>query len=155
MKAVFVTRRLAFGSGITKWRDVEQLRKLGITHVINLRRNIHDEKVRRFKSLWLPFKDDKLPRPRWFYKSALNFYQRAMRIRNAKVFVMCRLGICRSASLAYFLLRASGMSEKLAWTHVSDARPWATLCRAYRDSGEDYLRSCRTTGVCFWFLRAF
>jgi hypothetical protein len=30
----FVTKQLAFGSGITKWRDVEQLRKLGITHVI-------------------------------------------------------------------------------------------------------------------------
>jgi hypothetical protein len=68
MKAVFVTKRLAFGSGITKWRDVEQLERLGITHVINLRRNIHDKKVRQFECLWLPFNDDKQPRPRWFYE---------------------------------------------------------------------------------------
>ncbi len=65
MKAVFVTKRLAFGSGITKWRDVEQLHKLGITHVVNLRWNLHDKKVRQFECLWLPFKDDKKLRPRW------------------------------------------------------------------------------------------
>jgi hypothetical protein len=143
MKAVFVTKRLSFGSGITKWRDVEQLQELGITHVINFRRNIHDKKVRQFKSLWLPFRDDKEVRPRWFYKRALRFYERALRKQNTKVYVMCRLGICRSASLTYFLLRASGTNEKQAWTHVSAARPRATLCRAYRDSGEDYLHSNR------------
>jgi hypothetical protein len=140
VKAFFVTRRLAFESGITKWRHVEQLQKLGITHVINLRRNVHDKKVRQFECLWLPFKDDKKLRPRWFYRKALTFYGNSMRRPDSKVFVMCRLGICRSASLAYFLLRTSGMSEKQAWTQVSAARPWATLCRAYRDSGDDYLR---------------
>jgi protein-tyrosine phosphatase len=140
MKAVFVTKRLAFGSAITKWRDVEQLRRLGITHVINLRRNVHDKKVRQFKSLWLPFKDDKQPRPRWFYEKALTFHRRAMRDRNAKVFVMCRLGICRSASLTYFLLRSLGKTEATARQMVISARPWATVARAYRESGEEILR---------------
>ena len=139
VKAFFVTKRLAFGSGITKWRDVEQLQDLGITHVINLRRNVHDKKVRQFEWLWLPFKDDKQPRPRWFYKKALEFYRRALRDRNAKMFVMCRMGICRSASLTYFLLRASGKSEKEARRLVISARPWATVARAYRESGEEYL----------------
>jgi hypothetical protein len=61
-----------------KWRDVEHLQKVGITHVINLRRNIHNRKVRQFKSLWLPSRDDKKPRPRWFYRKAVKFYQRAI-----------------------------------------------------------------------------
>jgi protein-tyrosine phosphatase len=139
VKAFFVTRRLAFGSGITRWRHVEQLRRLGITHVINLRRNVHDKKVRQFEWLWLPFKDDKKLRPRWYYKRALSFYRRALRERNAKVFVMCRMGICRSASLAYFFLRASGKSEKKAQGGVISARPWATVARAYRESGEKYI----------------
>jgi hypothetical protein len=64
MKAVFITNCLAFCSGITKWREVEPLRELGITHVINLRCKIYDKKVRQFESLWLPFKDNKQPRPR-------------------------------------------------------------------------------------------
>jgi protein-tyrosine phosphatase len=143
VKAVFVTKRLAFGSGITKWRDVEQLRRLGITHVINLRRNVHDKKVRQFECLWLPFKDDKQPRPGWFYENASTFHRRAMRKRHTKVFVMCRLGICRSASLTYFLLRSSGTTERAARRLVVNARPWATVARSYRDSGEEFLRSTR------------
>jgi protein-tyrosine phosphatase len=140
LKACFVTEQLAFGNGITKWRHVEQLQALGITHVINLRRNVHDKKVRQFKSLWLPFRDDKQPRPRWFYKDALKFHKRALRQRGTKILVMCRMGICRSASLAYFLLRASGKSERQARKLVIGARPWAVVGRAYRESGEQYLR---------------
>jgi protein-tyrosine phosphatase len=139
MKVCFVTKRLVFGSAITKWRHVEQLQELGITHVINLRRN-GNRKVREFEWIWLPFKDDKEPRPRWFYKRALKFYQRAMHERNAKLFVMCRMGICRSASLTYFLLRASGRSKRQALRVVLRARPWATVARAYLDSSEEHLR---------------
>ncbi len=139
MKAFFVTKRLAFGSGITTWRHVEQLQELGITHVINLRRNVHDKKVRQFESLWLPFKDDKQPRPRWFYRKALNFYKRASRNRKAQLFVMCRMGVCRSASLTYFFLRASGASERHARKLVIGARSWAVIGRAYRESSEEYL----------------
>lgn len=141
VKAFFVTKRLAFGSGITRWRDVRQLQRLGITHVINLRRNIHDKKVRQFECLWLPFKDDKRHRPRWFYRKALTFYVRTMRKRNAKIFVMCRLGICRSASLTYFFLRTSGKPETAARRLVIRARPWANVARGYRVSGEKFLRT--------------
>jgi protein-tyrosine phosphatase len=141
VKAFFVTKRLAFGSGITRWRDVQQLKRLGITHVINLRCNLHDKKVRQFECLWLPFKDDKKSRPRWFYRKALTFYVRTLRQRNAKIFVMCRLGICRSASLTYFFLRASGKPETAARSLVIKARPWATVARGYQISGEKFLRT--------------
>jgi hypothetical protein len=107
MKAYFVKKRLAFGSGITNWRHVEQLEALGFTHVINLRRNRHGKKEETFKALWMPFRDDKQPRPRWFYRKAWNFYSLAMEQPDSKLFVMCRVGICRSASLTYFLLRGS------------------------------------------------
>src|ERR1700722_4281641 len=103
-------KRLAFGSGITSWRHVEQLQALGITHVINLRFNRHGKKEKSFKVLWIPFRDDKQPRPQWFYRKTWKFYPKAMKQPNSKMFRMCRVGICRSASLAYFLLRGSGMN---------------------------------------------
>src|SRR5712691_7553049 len=112
MKAYWVSRRLAFGSAITNWQHVEKLQALGFTHVINLRHGKHGKKVREFKNLWLPFRDDMQSRPRWFYGRALRFYKRAMRKPNTKVFVMCHHGLCRSASLTYFLLRgASGFTH--------------------------------------------
>jgi protein-tyrosine phosphatase len=141
MKAYFVNERLAFGSGISSWRNVEQLEKLGITHVINLRFNRHGKKEQSFKALWMPFRDDKQARPRWFYKKAWLFYSKAMERPDSKVFVMCRVGICRSASLTYFLLRGSGMNGELAQGTIVRARPTASICRAYREAGESWLAS--------------
>jgi protein-tyrosine phosphatase len=139
MRAFFVTKRLAFGSAITTWGHVEKLQALGVTHVINLRHGKHGKIIRKFKNLWLPFRDDMQSRPRWFYRRALRFYKRAMRKPNAKVFVMCHHGVCRSASLTYFLLCASGFTHSRAQNVVLRARPRAFIARAYREGGEIFL----------------
>ena len=139
MRAFRVGRQLWFGSAIRTWQDVERLKALGITHVVNLRRNKHGKKLRQFQCLRLRFRDDKQPRPKWFYRDALCFYRQAMRSSKSKVFVMCRHGICRSASLAYFLLRASGYSPSRSTAIVLRARARAIICKAYRESGERFL----------------
>jgi protein-tyrosine phosphatase len=139
VKAFFVSKRLAFGSAIKTKSHVKQLRALGITHVINLRRS-NNRKIQKFAHLWLPFKDNKKPRPQWFYKSTLKFYRKAMKHGDAKLFVMCHHGICRSASLTYFFLRKSGKSSRKAARRIKLARPTARVVRAYRESGEKYLR---------------
>ena len=59
---------------------------------------------------------------------------------NTKLYVMCHHGICRSASMTYFLLRASGVGPKRAEALVLKARPKAKIIPAYRESCEDYLR---------------
>lgn len=139
MQVFWVSKRLAFGSAVTTWQHVEQLQALGITHVVNLLGNKHGKKIRQFTNLRLSFRDDMKPRPLWFYRHALRFYKRAMRKPNAKVFVMCRLGVCRSASLTYFLLRASGYGKARAENVVLRARPCAKIRRTYRECGEQFL----------------
>jgi len=123
VQAFFVTKRLAFGSEITTWRSAEKLQALCITHVMNVLGDKHGKKIRQFENVCLSFRDDMKPRPRWFYRHALTFYNRAMCKPNAKMFVMCRLGICRSASMTYFLLRASGYGKARAQNVVLRARP--------------------------------
>jgi hypothetical protein len=140
MKVFWVSKRLAFGSSITTWGHVRQLHAMGLTHVVNLRSNRgYSKKLRSFHRLWLPFPDDKKPRPRWFYRRALYFYKRAMHKPQAKVFVMCHHGICRSASLTYFLLRASGFTHSRAQNVVLRVRPRAIIARGYREGGEIFL----------------
>jgi len=56
---------------------------------------------------------------------------------------MCHHGICRSASLVYFLLRAEGVGALKAELLVRQARPRVQIARAYRESGEKYLRKIR------------
>lgn len=140
MKSFFVSKRLAFGSAIKTKAHVKQLRALGITHVINLRRS-NNKKIQKFPHhLWLPFKDDMKPRPKWFYKRTLKFYRKLTKRRHAKLFVMCHHGICRSASLTYFFLRASGKSRNKAERRIKAARPMAHVVPAYRESSEKYLK---------------
>jgi protein-tyrosine phosphatase len=140
MRVYWVKGNLAFGSIIKTWRDVNSLRRLGINHVINLLKNRNGKKIRRFNSLWLPFRDDKKPRPKWFYKRALKFHKRACRKKGAKLLVMCYHGRSRSASLTYFLLRSSGVTPTTAESRIRAARSNAMLPRTYRDSCERFLR---------------
>ena len=139
MKAFFVSKRLAFGSAIKTKAHVKKLEALGITHVINLRRS-NNKHIQKFSNLWLCFPDDLKPRPRLFYRRTLKFYRKAMKRRHSKLFVMCHHGICRSASLAYFLLRSAGKNQNKAESRIKTARPTARVVPAYRESGEKYLR---------------
>jgi len=144
MKVFWVSERLAFGSALSSWQDVRRLHSMGLTHVINLRSSRrYRTKLRSFHRLWLPFPDDKKRRPARFYRDALRFYKRATEGSDSKVFVMCHRGICRSASLTYFLLRASGCCSARAESVVLRVRPCAIICRAYRECGEDFLAGHR------------
>ena len=138
MKTFWVSKRLAFGSAIATWGHVEQLKAQGITHVINLRHGNHNEKVRQFENIWLPFRDDKKPRPNWFHRRALRFYQKAMRQPKSKVLCMCHHGVCRSASMTYFFLRIDGLSPTRARSTVLKARRCARVVPGYQRSGEDF-----------------
>jgi hypothetical protein len=140
MKVFWVSERLAFGSALSNWQDVRRLHEMGLTHLINLRSSRrYRTKLRSFHSLWLPFPDDKKPRPASFYGRALRFYLRSIQRPHSKLFVMCHHGICRSASLAYFLLRASGLTSTRAEGLVLRVRPCAIICPAYRECGEAFL----------------
>lgn len=139
MKVFFVNERLAFGSAIKTCPHVERLRAVGITHVLNLRRR-ENSKMQEFRYLWLKFADNKKPRPPWFYRRALTFYRGAMSTAESKLFVMCHHGLCRSPSLTYSLLRASGAGTQEAEQLPLKARPRARLVRAYQESGENFLR---------------
>jgi len=138
MIVFFVTKRLAFGSKVRLNRHVEKLRELGITHVIDVRK-YPSKKLRKLKTVHLNFKDNARPRPMWFYGRALRFYQQALERPNSKVYVMCRAGRRRSASMTYFLLRASGLGSDKAESTIRRVRPCAKIVRAYRQSGEEYL----------------
>jgi hypothetical protein len=138
MKAFFVNDRLAFGSAITSWEHVKNLRARGITHVINLRRH-RSEFTKAFPSLWLAYGDDLKPRPARFYRRALLFYRRTMQMPKTKLFVMCHHGYQRSPSMAYFLLRAGGKSAEVAGEQIKLARRSARVVRAYRVSAENFL----------------
>jgi Dual specificity phosphatase, catalytic domain len=143
MKVFWVTKRLAFGSAVTTQGHIEKLRALGITHIINLRWSTN-ARVGLFPHIWLRFHDDDKPRPRWFYRRALQFYRKAMKHPQAKVLVMCHHGRCRSASLVYFLLRTKGRSVSTAEHLITEVRSCASIVPAYKESADAFLNCVRS-----------
>jgi len=143
MKVFWVSKRLAFGSAVTSQGHIEKLRSLGITHIINLRWSTN-ARVRQFSHTWLRFHDDLKPRPRWFYRRDLNFYRKAIKHSQAKVFVMCHHGRCRSASLVYFLLRTEGRSVSSAEHLIAKVRSCASIVPAYKESADTFLNCVRS-----------
>jgi hypothetical protein len=121
---------------------LHRLCELGITHVIDVRM-YPSKKLQKFRTIHLNFKDNARPRPMWFYARALGFYRKALDQLNSKVYMMCRAGRRRSASMTYFLLRASGASPAVAEAVILQARRCAKIVTAYRESGEKYLRRGR------------
>jgi len=139
VKVFFPTKRLAFGSMITTWSDVEQLQALGITHVINLMRNTNNKKTESLSGSGFRLRTTRSLALAGSIEKLSSFNKRARQDRDRKVFVMCHHGISRSASMAYFLLRASGLGSDKAEATIRRVRPCAKIVRAYRESSEQYL----------------
>lgn len=140
MKMFFAHPRLAFGGTLKNVKDVEKVANAGITHVINLRRE-DNPNLQWFDNLWVPFKDDKEPRPRWFFNQILKFAKKALSDPKSKLLVMCHWGMARSPSVVHFLLRAMGMSSKEAGKRIHQARPQAMVVPNYEESGGSFLKT--------------
>ena len=140
MRIYFVNDRLSFGSAVSSEKDIRQLLRRGITHVINLRRtnvNLKDH----FNCVWLPRRNDYRPRTTLFYRKALNAFRKISKQNGSKLFVMCHHGYHRSPSLVYFFLRASGVPSSEARHLISQARLAARVVTSYAESAERFLSS--------------
>jgi protein tyrosine phosphatase (PTP) superfamily phosphohydrolase (DUF442 family) len=130
----FVTERLAVGGGIATARDVECLKKAGITHVIDMRAEFNDAAMDALKEpqriggfglnyLWLPQKDDGTPRDPQQYAQGIRFAMEALDELPHKVYCHCADGVNRGPTMAYAILRAFGISRPGAIFMIRVKRP--------------------------------
>jgi len=147
----FITDRLAVGQTPANAEDIAVLVEAGITHVINCRAegpDIYDLCVKAgLKYLW-DGTEDWIPGAGqrkgvdWF-KQGVEFALPALVKLGAKIYVFCHMGANRSATLAWTILRALGVSGKdctfIIDTHRAIAIPGLLECGWWRD-GEAALK---------------
>jgi hypothetical protein len=93
--------------------DVPKLRALGITHILNVTSDDpYDTSI--FHTLWLPIGDTLTQSLEPTLKRAFPFLDRAFDAENARIYVHCRAGISRSASvlIAWLMARTEKSYEK-------------------------------------------
>lgn len=142
----FVTERLAVGGGIATAKDVECLKKAGITHVIDMRAEFNDadvlfpkvtsgvnpaatryalgrESMNGMLYLWLPQVDNGQERDPHQYSNGIRFAMEAFEELPHKVYCHCADGVNRGPTMAYAILRAFGMPQAKAISMIRIARP--------------------------------
>ena len=144
MKLTWCHNRLAIGSfsqesdGILPDR-LEDLDKVGITHIINCRRDSGSVRslqvIRGVALLWNPIDDDGEPKPVTWFGRSIDFALGALASPRYKVCVFCYHGNNRSPSTALAILMAQGLNYRTAMTLIYQARPEAQV-RYGKDAAE-------------------
>lgn len=124
LDAAWIGERIAFG----RQPDLDQLRAVGFTHVVNLRGE-HDERSAAvhagLEHLWLRWTDTAALQPRLADDLAalLDFIASALARPEARVFIHCASGIERAPLAAYVVLREGGSDDAEARTRLRRLRP--------------------------------
>lgn len=143
----WVTDRIALGSAVTGPLHVQALLVDGVTHVLDCRAGHSSPGL--YTGTGIVYRqhgvaDDGRPKADEWFWGGIDFAMGALRSPRGKVLVHCRLGMSRSPSMVYAILRAQGVPPDEAKQRISKARVVARV--TYPDDAE---RAGRT-----WATRA-
>lgn len=151
----WVTPRIAVGSAITSAGDVRALIDDGVTHVIDCRIESRYGEPSPYAGTSIAYlrcgvPDDGKPKPdEWFF-TGIDFALRAFRRAEARVLVHCRMGMSRSPTMVFAILRAMGMPAVEAEERIKNARLVARV--VYREDAERAGSGWATRGL-LWRTR--
>jgi protein-tyrosine phosphatase len=142
----WVTDRIALGSAVSGPLQVRSLLLDGVSHVLDLRLTPSSESLYAgtgISYLQNGVADDGRPKADAWFFDGIDFVMKALKRPTGRVLVHCKLGMSRSPSMVYAVLRAQGMPAVEAKERISKARLVARV--TYPDDAE---RAGRR-----WFLR--
>jgi protein-tyrosine phosphatase len=113
-------------SGRVLQSDAAELSRLGVTGIVNVTQNPDPVWPSNIDYMQSPTKDDGLPKPTSWFTRVIPFALRHMH-NGGKVLIHCEMGINRSPSMAYAVLRATGMDRNKAAQTVMTKLPMAHL----------------------------
>ena len=107
----WVTARIALGSAVVTRDHVQAIVSDGITHVLDCRlaeggQALYEGTTIRY--LANPTADDGKPKPDEWFKKGIGFVLTALAVPKAKVLIHCMMGVSRSPSMTYAVLRSLG-----------------------------------------------
>jgi protein-tyrosine phosphatase len=133
----WVTDRIAVGGGIWVQEKMDELARMGVTHVIDMQIEFDDTPLGEsagVEVLWNPVDDDFEPKSPDIFDRGVKFALTALERPEAKVFIHCAAGVHRAPMMGLAVLRALGHE-------LSDAKQMIQTKRYVVDFAEVYVRS--------------
>ena len=142
MDMSWVTDRIALGGGIWNARNMDEVAKLGITHVIDMQLEFDDTPLGEaagVQVLWNPTDDDFLPKPAELLERGVKFAQAALGDLDAKLYIHCAAGVHRAPMMTLAVLGAMGWDLESAMVLIETRRPEVDFADVYVESVRKYL----------------
>lgn len=144
MDMTWVTERVALGGGIWNPRNMEDLQRAGVTHVLNMQLEFDDRPLAEpfgIRVLWNPTDDDFLPKPPELLRRGVEFALEAMREPEARLYVHCAAGVHRAPMMTLAVLCAMDWDIDEAMTLIETRRPVVDFADVYVESVRRFLES--------------
>jgi hypothetical protein len=142
MDMTWVTERIAVGGGIWNEQNMEELVKMGVTHIIDMQIEFDDRPLAvpyDVKVLYNPTDDDFQIKPPELFQKGVEFALEAMEEPRSKLYIHCAAGVHRAPMMALAVLRTLGWTLKDAKDMIQQRRYVVDFADAYVKSVEDFI----------------
>lgn len=138
----WVTDRIAVGGGIWNEKNMAEVARAGITHVIDMQIEFDDTPLGEgvgVRVLWNPTDDDFLPKPAELLERGVEFAEEALKKSDSKLYIHCAAGVHRAPMMTLAVLGAMGWDLDQAMVLMETRRPEVDFADVYVESVRRYL----------------
>jgi protein-tyrosine phosphatase len=142
MDMTWMTDRIAVGGGIWNDQNMEELVRMGVTHIIDMQIEFDDRPVAEpygVKVLYNPTDDDFQVKPPELFQRGVEFALEALDEPQSKIYIHCAAGVHRAPMMTLAVLRVLGWSLKDAKELIQRRRYVVDFADAYVESVENFM----------------
>jgi len=142
MDMTWVTDRIALGGGIWNERNMAELARMGITHVLDMQIEFNDTPLAEphgIQVLWNPVDDDFQLKPPEVLERGVEFALAALEEPEARLYIHCAAGVHRAPMMTLAVLGAMGWDLEAAQELIEARRLAVDFADVYVESVRRYL----------------
>jgi protein-tyrosine phosphatase len=143
MDLSWLTDRIAVGGGIWNDENMEELVRMGVTHIINMQIEFDDRPLAEGYDVIVlhnPTDDDFLPKPPELFARGVEFALAALDHQpKNKLYIHCAAGVHRAPMMALAVLRMQGWTLEAAKEHIQKRRWVVDWADVYVESVEEFV----------------
>ena len=144
MDMTWVTDRIALGGGIWNERNMAELARMGITHVLDMQIEFNDTPLAEphgIQVLWNPVDDDFQLKPPEVLERGVEFALAALEEPEARLYIHCAAGVHRAPMMTLAVLGAMGWDLEAAQELIEARRLAVDFADVYVESVRRFLGS--------------
>lgn len=142
MDVTWVTGRIAVGGGIWNAKNMMEVARAGVTHIINMQIEFDDTPLAEthgVEVLWNRVDDDFKPKPPEIFQRGVEFALAALDQPGTKLFIHCAAGVHRAPMMALAVLCSLSWNLPEAMNLIQARRSVADFPDVYVKSVERFL----------------